>query len=146
MKSLEEEARFRYGNLEKGRGAENRAIFIAGANSKWVQAEIIKEKMSLISNLRCSYDDSYYMDLEYDRLEKQLKELDDSEINSNQLEGSKKQFIFTHEEWIKQFHCDTCGSDSQHDFVYQYRYANGEEWMCLNCRNNIMVDFEPEEI
>lgn len=37
----------------------------------------IKEQMSLLSSLRCSFDDTYYIDLEYDRLEKQLKELED---------------------------------------------------------------------
>lgn len=53
------------------------AYMECATNSKWVKSEIIREKMSLISNLRCSYEDTYYMDLEYDRLEKQLKELED---------------------------------------------------------------------
>lgn len=53
--------------------------YIDGVKSKWVQAENIKNQMSLLSNLRCSYDDTYYIDLEYDKLEGQLKELEDAE-------------------------------------------------------------------
>ena len=85
MKTLEEEARFLYGNLEKGRGAENRAIFIAGANSKWVQTEKIKAQIDILNSFYYGEDLNdedimrFYTELHSElteELQKQLKELE----------------------------------------------------------------------
>jgi hypothetical protein len=87
MKTIEEEAEQHWSMtymMAKDESIKPYVVndFIAGANSNWVKAEIIREKMSLISNLRCSYDDTYYMDLEYDRLAQQLKQLEDERDNN----------------------------------------------------------------
>lgn len=76
MKTLEEEA-LCYAETVNDVAPGAYTDFIAGATSKYVQIESIKEQMSLLSNLRCSYDDTYYIDLEYNRLERLLKELED---------------------------------------------------------------------
>lgn len=81
MKTLEEEARFLYGNLEKGRGAENRAIFIAGANSKWVQAERIKAQIEMLYT--CIELTDTGIRNKANELEQQLKQLEDEKDNSN---------------------------------------------------------------
>lgn len=61
-------------------------------------------------------------------------------------DSKKEPYVLTHEKWCEQLHCDVCGAYGRYDFVYINKFANGEEWSCLNCRNNIMVDFEPEQI
>ena len=48
---------------------------------KMEKVENIKSQMSLLSNLRCFYDDTHYIDLEYNELEKQLKELENGICN-----------------------------------------------------------------
>jgi hypothetical protein len=45
--------------------------------SKWVQAEKIKAQINTVLALRSYYDDTYYIDLEYERLQQQLKQLED---------------------------------------------------------------------
>lgn len=80
MKSLEEEANLVCNNPDLSWENEYaRNSFIAGANSKYVQAQIIREKMSLLSEMRMYVEDSYYIDKEYDKLYEQLKQLENEE-------------------------------------------------------------------
>jgi hypothetical protein len=73
MKSLEQEA------LEYADGNENNSLtinsFIAGANSKHVQAEIIKAQIDFLENemVGISYD---IREIYIDELKQQLKELE----------------------------------------------------------------------
>jgi hypothetical protein len=80
MKTLEEEARFLYGNLENGIGADRRSIFIAGANSKWVKAEKIKaqiEIMEMLDERIYKKSGSRFWNETYRNLQQQLKQLED---------------------------------------------------------------------
>jgi hypothetical protein len=84
MKTIEEEARFLYGNLEKGIGADRRSIFIAGANSKYVQAEKIKAQIEVLEAILNKYIDEslsgFYIRGMISDLQQQLKQIEDEQI------------------------------------------------------------------
>ena len=79
MRTIEEEAKFIFGDLETGEGAERRRTWLWGAKSKQVEAEKIKAKIEQLNQLRTHFDDGVgfetfesYME----PLQKQLKEIE----------------------------------------------------------------------
>lgn len=80
MKTLEEEARNVLKEKEKvGYSYEYYDGFIAGANSKWVQAEKIKAQIDVLKNVvsKIGHYDILRKDIE--DLQQQLKQLEDDQ-------------------------------------------------------------------
>lgn len=50
MRTIEEEAKFIFGDLETGEGAERRRTWLWGAKSKQVEAEKIKAKIKAVNH------------------------------------------------------------------------------------------------
>jgi hypothetical protein len=49
------------------------------------------------------------------------------------------------EKWEESFWCNECGEDKMNGFYYDRTVANGEVWICRNCKNQTMVNEQPNE-
>jgi len=81
MRTIEEEAKFIFGDLETGIGAERRRIWLWGATSKQVEAEKIKAKIEAVNHfckLSGVADNSTHKSV-IGMYEQQLKELEDEQ-------------------------------------------------------------------
>jgi len=82
MKSLEQEAE-EYAKTLVGIDVHAKKDFIAGANSKWVQAEKIKAQIEILTGL---YENSYiksgreFWKKKFEELEQKLKQLEDETL------------------------------------------------------------------
>ena len=80
MKSLEQEAE-EYAKTLVGIDVHAKKDFIAGANSKWVQAEKIKAQIEVLLDVAKS-EHSFFIayNLKIHKLEQQLKQLEDETL------------------------------------------------------------------
>jgi len=87
MRTIEEEAKFIFGDLETGIGAEHRRIWLWGAKSKQVEAEKIKAQIEILKSVEydnytsdgMGYNLNHTVRDKIESLEKQLKELEDEQ-------------------------------------------------------------------
>jgi predicted SprT family Zn-dependent metalloprotease len=49
------------------------------------------------------------------------------------------------DEYLESFQCKECSSYEQKDFGYNRTVANGEVWVCKNCKEELLVNEEPNE-
>lgn len=49
------------------------------------------------------------------------------------------------EKWENEFYCNECGCDKVTGFYYDRTVANGEVWICKNCKTEDLVSEKPNE-
>lgn len=49
------------------------------------------------------------------------------------------------EKWENSFHCNECGCNEMEDFNYQRTVANGEGWVCKQCKTETIQGNKPNE-